>query len=789
MDSRIDMTQLVWDPANPPTIAYTQAPTLPAGAKLPSMQMVTEADLYANSDRTVPLAPLVVQTQGTYTFNASVTGTTSGSVVVTAKTPGVLLAKQTLDPTGSSNPTSASLTFNANAGDQVFFEFQARDPNVAASISTYSVLPQGGGTNLPAALYSATPADILPQDYRGWTHFGYYGQGANASLPISITSNDLTLSNAQGLGSTSQQQAYQQTIVNDINNQIDPSSLAQQFHTNVITYIPVAALPQNTNPPPGMPGAVDHWQGPDNSLWVAAAEMSSSRQGGTKYVPAATADPYAGAAAVARISENDQTAIAGSAGISIPGTGLGVNGGLSYSTANGYSLLDFKDLNGDGFPDVVANGLSVQYSPMTGGLEATARTINVPGYPQDSGSQANSYGLGGDYAFSGANPLSRFGIGGGGGRSGTTTGDTGQQMTTLGITANITQGTILVNYDLIDINGDGLPDRVSISNNGSNTGTVTVQINLGYGFAAPEVWDAGTNNAINSGQSKANEIGGSIGYNDGIYGFGGGINTSEHKSWSVVTLQDVNGDGLADRVTNNGGAVTVAFNTGSGFGPDVPFPGMTGDIAHSRQETQGGGLYFTIAYPIVPTVPGVWFIFNPGADGDTHVGRTEATIADIDGDGFPDYLTSTADSTITASLNTRGRTNLLQQVTRPLGGFFAVNYTRTGNTLQPAAQPLGDVEPDRQRRRGRQRPGHRGHELRLDRTASTSGASGSSTASRNASRPISTRRTTTRPTASSRGPTTTPPTTEGAARPRRRFRDAAGNKYTDATYTYTVIDS
>ena len=170
------------------------------------------------------------------------------------------------------------------------------------------------------------------------------------------------------MGSTSQQQAYQQTIVNDINNHIDPSSLAQQFHTNVITYIPVAALPQNTNPPPGMPGAVDHWQGPDNSLWVAAAEMSSSRQGGTKYVPAATADPYAGAAAVARISENDQTAIAGSAGISIPGTGLGVNGGLSYSTANGYSLLDFKDLNGDGFPDVVANGLSVQYSPMTGGL-------------------------------------------------------------------------------------------------------------------------------------------------------------------------------------------------------------------------------------------------------------------------------------------------------------------------------------------------------------------------------------------------------------------------------------
>ena len=68
------------------------------------MQMVTEADLYANSDRTVPLAPLVVQTQGTYTFNASVTGTTSGSVVVTAKTPGVLLAKQTFRPNRKQQP-------------------------------------------------------------------------------------------------------------------------------------------------------------------------------------------------------------------------------------------------------------------------------------------------------------------------------------------------------------------------------------------------------------------------------------------------------------------------------------------------------------------------------------------------------------------------------------------------------------------------------------------------------------------------------------------------------------
>ncbi len=658
VDSRIDMTQLVWDPANPPTIAYTQSPDLPAGSALPSMEMVTEADLYANSDRTQPLSPFVAPSQASYTFNASVTGSTAGSVVVTAKKPGVLLAKQTLSLDGSGNPVSGSLTFTANAGDQVFFELHARDPNVASAVSAYSVSPTGGNATPVAALYSATPPDILAQAYRGWNHFGYNGQGTNAQVPVSITQNDLTLSNLQNVNAS----AYQQSIINAINTGTDPSSIAAQFHTNVIAYFPKTAL--------------GYWQGPDNSLWASAAQMSPSRQGGTKYVPAPNADPYAGASAVARISETDQWAIAGGAGITIPGIGLGVNGSISYSSADGYSILDFKDLNGDGFPDVVAGGLTVQYSPMTGGLESTPRTLaGVPGAPQDSSSQNNSYGINGDYAHGDANPLGLFGIRGGAGQSGTSTGNTAQQMPSLGISATITQGTSLVNYDLIDINGDGLPDRVNISN-----GVITVQINLGYGFAAPEVWDAGGSNAINNGTSQSDALGGSIGFNDGDYGFGGGINTSAHKSKSVVTLQDINGDGLPDRVTNNGGGVfMVGFNTGAGFAAGVPFPGASGEITNARQETQGGGAYFQVAIPIgLPPV--AWVIVNPGADYDTHVGRTEATIAGIDGDGYPDYLASTSDGSIAAGLNTRGRTNLLQQVNRPLGGSFAVNYTRTGNS-------------------------------------------------------------------------------------------------------------
>ena len=653
VDSRIDMTRLAWNPASPPTVAYTQSPDLPQGSAMPSMEMVTGADLYASSDRTAPLVPFDVPAQGTYTFDVSVTGGTQGSVIATAKTPGVLLAKQAI-AVGGGTPATASLTFSANAGDKVFFELHARSADAAAGVTAHGVTQAGGAATPSAALYSASPADILPQDYRGWTHFGYNGQGNNALVPIAISQNDLTLGNLQGLDTG----AYRQQIADAINNGTDPSTIAAKFHTNVIAYVPRAAQ-----------GA---WAGPDASLWATAQRMSASRQGGTKYIPAATADPYAGLAAVARISENDQTAIAGGATITVPGSGLGVNGSVSYTTGSASSILDFKDLNGDGFPDVVAGGLTVQYSPMTGGLESATRTLSgVPGDPQSSTSQANSYGVGGNYGFSGASPLGLFGIRGGGGHSGTTTGDTSQQMTTLGISATISQGTSLVSYDLIDINGDGLPDRVS-----SQGGAIAVQINLGYGFAEPETWDAAGGNAINSGQNKANGLGGSVGYNDGNYGFGGGINTSEHRSKSVITLQDIDGDGLPDRVTKTGSSITVGFNTGAGFAPDVAFAGASGEIASSRQETQGGGAYFTIAIPIYA----VYLIINPGADYDTHVGRTEATIADIDGDGSPDYLSSTADGSIAAGLNTRGRTNLLKGVTRPLGAFFNVDYARTGNS-------------------------------------------------------------------------------------------------------------
>ena len=125
------------------------------------------------------------------------------------------------------------------------------------------------------------------------------------------------------------------------------------------------------------------------------------------------------------------------------------------------------------------------------------------------------------------------------------------------------------------------------------------------------------------------------------------------------TLADMNGDGLLDRVLpGSGNSVLVGINTGAGFAPLVPWNGVTaGEIAHSANLSVGGGLYFTITIGI-PSVGG--FLINPGAHFDAAMNREEVALRDIDGDGFPDHLSSTGSDQLVVASNLTGRTNLLR---------------------------------------------------------------------------------------------------------------------------------
>ncbi|MCI5197582.1 MAG: sugar-binding protein, partial [Candidatus Electrothrix sp. AW5] len=242
--------------------------------------------------------------------------------------------------------------------------------------------------------------------------------------------------------------------------------------------------------------------------------------------------------------------------------------------------------------------------------------------------------------------------------------DGGLQMPPLGISGNFGKAADNAAYDLRDINGDGLPDRVY--DNGS------AALNLGYSFAPAETWGSVQ---VSKGDSLNLSGGLSAGFNDGVYGFGGGVNVSRSEHKSKGALLDINGDGLTDYVRQGG---NVSLNTGNGF-VGISYPGAS-NFSENASTDQGGGVYFTLSIPLLPTP--ICVIINPGADVGMSMGRPEVSIMDIDGDGFPDHLSSDKDNKIEVRRNQIGRTNLLKKVERPLGASFTLEYERDGNTYQ-----------------------------------------------------------------------------------------------------------
>lgn len=197
--------------------------------------------------------------------------------------------------------------------------------------------------------------------------------------------------------------------------------------------------------------------------------------------------------------------------------------------------------------------------------------------------------------------------------------------------------------DVIDMNGDGLPDRVVFDRTGPYN-TWTVYFNNGNGFDPgvdwpnPSAWSASGGNYI--------------------------------RSLNAMMVQadviDMNGDGLPDRVvydsTDPYDTWTVYFNNGSGFGPGVAWhcPNVTW--------TQWGG----------PT-------YISEADGSA----IYTAVMDMNGDGLPDRVI--ADKTTPYNEWSVYRNNgpvadLLKKVENGIGGSTEITYapsTIYTNTFLP----------------------------------------------------------------------------------------------------------
>jgi len=642
VDSPIDLARLDWTPV----AEYTAAVGVPRlidenGDAILRVEPPYVVDMYPADTLTAPQQSFTAPAGGTLTVVPALAldagdTTTDARVVFTVKRRGALLGKRVIDISHGQVPADLALTVPVGAGDELFFDFSTLDPEFAAHLTSQSV--QAGFdpdalAPVPSALRSAATEGAFAQPYRGWAAIGYNGNRDRATAAIAQA--DLVVD-----AHTRDQ------LPSDVDPQRDRDAFAADPRITPPKFVQFSPEP-----------AERRWRA-DESTWITAAGASSSRFGGESVNLPAAAD-FDDVTAVPRVSRSTQISLTGSIGGDI-----GSVGG-SIATGDSTGELDYVDLNGDRFPDVVGAG-GVQYTDPTGQLGGTrsstpdgaVRRSHTSSGNASAGSAARTIATGrGDAAPTG-------------GRSANTS-ESGNDMPPLGVGGSHGTGSATGTFDLLDINGDGLPDRVYADGRAA--------LNLGYRFAAPEPWPGGP---LNDGRSASNGL--NIGFNTDFYGFAGGASFSSGRSTSRASLADVNGDGLVDRVFE-GSTLRVALNTGSGFAAPVAFLGGLSGLTTDVNSTLGAGAYFTFSFCFLVIAGCV--IVNPGADTSTGASRSEQALRDINGDGFADQLRSTTDSELVVAENRTGRTNLLRSVRRPLGSRIDLDYTRDGNTLdQPESR-------------------------------------------------------------------------------------------------------
>ncbi|MFG2876037.1 SpvB/TcaC N-terminal domain-containing protein [Streptomyces sp. NPDC048337] len=538
----------------------------------------------------------------------------------------IFQAKDT-SPFGGPN---LDLTVPVTAGDELYIDYSTTETGLlgllveqSASV-TYDVTSSFPTfTPAPSAMHGSVGQGAFAQPYRGWGVIGYQGNRDRATQPIKQA--ELTLD-----------QSFKDALPKE----------PKEADVPVFTANPRLTMPRLAvfAPVPAKGG----WAAQDDSSWITAAMATSSRLGADTIDVVTDAD-VAGDRAVMRRGVTGQVSATLAAG---PFGGT-VVGGITAGS------VDYLDLNGDGYPDVVG-AKEIQFSDMTGALGATRGTLggNVREADNVSGNVALSAGS------ESATVASAQGMAAPDAGTSANTATTGAVQPSLGIGGSLGGGESDVRVDLIDINGDRLPDKVYANGD--------AQLNLGYSFAAREPWSAGP---INDASTR--NVGVNLGFNVDRYGFAGGVSAELGTSFTNASMLDVNGDGLTDRVfTDGANPIKVAVNTGTGFTAPAPFRGSFPEIAVDKNASLGAGVYFTVG---LPTPVGV-FVFNPGANVTTGISRAETSLRDVNGDGLADHVKSTRDNELLVAVNKTGRTNLLRSVTRPMGARIDLDYTRTGNT-------------------------------------------------------------------------------------------------------------
>lgn len=331
------------------------------------------------------------------------------------------------------------------------------------------------------------------------------------------------------------------------------------------------------------------------------------------------------------------------------------------SEATSKVLNQYIDINGDRYPDIVTQNI-IQYTDMLGALSTKQLSNNFA-----SGDSSKDWTVGVTIPCSPPNSTNNS--------NGQSTGKKTNTNISSGINGG--NGQSFDANQWVDINGDGLPDKVKISGN-----TIQVQLNTGYNFTETFDWYTNTTDYITNTRGNVSVSvsgGGLLGVNSSL-SFGVGATTSTANTETF--LNDVNGDGLPDLIyrTSISSPYVYRLNTGEGFSSQA-FSFYSSALETNASTSANVFGSYTFGFPIPLFLITLKVVITPSVGVNTTLSNTNRSLQDINGDGLVDVVETESDNgTLTAKLNQTGKANLLRKVNTPLGGSWTINYTRNGNT-------------------------------------------------------------------------------------------------------------
>ena len=546
----------------------------------------------------------------------------SGIVTLTAKSADGLIGKKDFTVTNGIFPMD-SLALNPGA-NKIWFEYSwhgnltdGNVTNVAVSVNRPAVLlPE----TVDAGLFAYGENNGFGLMYRGWGGFAYNAAEGRYASPI----NEALLK-----------------LPEDENVKLDPLTMP---------FTPIGT-DQTTQ---------TSWVGQRQDIYLTADEMGAARLaeqnviltnplendveitglGGTRL-------QGTGAAAVTQVATNKSTVVQ---------TGAM---GITYSKANGGATTEvtMMDMNGDGYPDIIAGG-TIQYTNSQGGLSGE-KLGGLGNSTTDN--ESHTWGYGGNPVNS-VSDIART-------VSGSTQSEGGRKASLLSkfsISGSVPYNTDESVESYIDVNGDGLPDKVLSDKK--------VRLNMGYSFTEPIDWDL---DRIQGGKSQGFNAGAGFGsaINKASGSFSAGVGITSSVAETEYSLMDVNSDGLPDKVWISGDQVTVSLNKGDSFDTPFVWNGMS-SLNETISTSESVNAAFTISIPVIVCR----IATNPGFSTGHSINRTTYSLQDVDGDGYLDIVESDKESELKVTRSAIGRTNMLKSVTNSIGGRFELDYAHSTPT-------------------------------------------------------------------------------------------------------------